>query len=90
MKKITANHINHEQWQQIAEQVPNLEIIETGCKVINENDVDRVVQFIETCKNLKTIRFFDGMSRQCESILQRLQPNWKLIQDNMTFSFTRI
>lgn len=89
LKKITSEHIYYDKWQRIAAEVRNLEEFVTGARVAVENDVNRVVSFIETCKNLKTMRFLTAPSSRCEEILGRLQPDWELVRENTTFYFTR-
>lgn len=66
------------QIQRIAEELPKLEEFMIGLNLDDKSVVNKVVQFIETAKNLKIFKLRDSFQRIYDAILKRLSSEWEI------------
>lgn len=79
LKRIVSGEFNDQQFQRIAEELTSLEDFTTGYNVETIDNIANVVQFIETCKTLKKLRFYRSEPEICSAIHERLDREWSLI-----------
>lgn len=85
LKNISVYKISNEHFQRIAEELPNLELIFYGGSIAMD-DVNRIVCFIKTAKNLKKIELLNCANDLRGEILGEIQikDEWKICNHFVT------
>lgn len=82
LRTISYYDLSDHQFQQIADELPNLEEISTGCDISMNDRMERIAQIIAKSESLRKITFW----RMNYAALKKLKlpPDWELIQANGT------
>lgn len=89
LKKITAGRFNDQQLHRIAEDLSNLEEFYTEYDIESSGDIDAVVRFIKSGKQLKRATFSNSNEDICGAISERLPPDWMFRRDEENLIFVR-
>lgn len=90
LKKIQSVKFDDTQLQRIGEELPNLEEILIQHTIQNNEEIDRVIRFLETSKNLKKISFWNWSNGiEVTAAIHARLPNWSSFVEGIYLNFER-